>query len=111
MKNSNHPTPSGNAALPSHDAICQRARDIWLSRGQPLGQDLDIWLEAERELRSSAPASRLDPEENDTAVVATPRGFRKKKLGGKTLSERVEESLPEGGYGTPGSAKVVEPGS
>ena len=31
-------------------AIAQRAREIWLSRGTPSNQDLDIWLEAEREI-------------------------------------------------------------
>ena len=33
-----------------HETIVQRAREIWLQLGQPDGQDLAIWLEAEREL-------------------------------------------------------------
>lgn len=31
-------------------ATAQRARELWLSRGSPDGQDLDFWLEAEREI-------------------------------------------------------------
>lgn len=42
--NPNHMFPELRAA------ISQRAREIWLSRGTPENQDLDIWLEAEREI-------------------------------------------------------------
>ncbi|HEY0944184.1 MAG TPA: DUF2934 domain-containing protein [Opitutaceae bacterium] len=35
---------------PSHDAIALRAAEIWRQRGYPAGQDLEIWLEAERQL-------------------------------------------------------------
>lgn len=45
MKTSNPPFTT-----PSHEEISCRARDLWLSRGSPLGQDEEIWLEAERQL-------------------------------------------------------------
>lgn len=35
---------------PSHGAIALRAAEIWRQRGYPAGHDLEIWLEAEREL-------------------------------------------------------------
>jgi hypothetical protein len=39
----------GEQELPAHDDIAARAREIWASRGKPVGEDLDIWLEAQRE--------------------------------------------------------------
>jgi hypothetical protein len=33
-----------------HSAISQRAREIWIRRGSPSGEDVSIWLEAEREI-------------------------------------------------------------
>lgn len=41
MKNSNSPT---------HEAIAQRAQEIWALRGNPDGHDTAIWYEAERQL-------------------------------------------------------------
>jgi len=38
---------------PSHDEIAVRAYEIYLSRGTLPGNDLDNWLEAERQLRGS----------------------------------------------------------
>jgi hypothetical protein len=38
------------------EEISRRAREIWLERGSPEGQDVEIWLLAEREL-SAPPAS------------------------------------------------------
>lgn len=34
----------------TNEQIAKRAFEIWNERGQPLGCDLDHWLEAEREL-------------------------------------------------------------
>jgi hypothetical protein len=42
---------------PTEQDIAQRARDLWLERGQPTGQDTQIWLEAERQLKTTAEAS------------------------------------------------------
>jgi Protein of unknown function (DUF2934) len=36
----------------SQEEISLRAREIWLARGSPEGQDVEIWLLAERELGS-----------------------------------------------------------
>lgn len=38
-----------------HDEIARRAFEIWNSRGQPSGQDMEIWLDAERSLQPSNP--------------------------------------------------------
>jgi hypothetical protein len=37
---------------PTHVEIAALAHEIWETRGRPLGQDLDIWLAAEIEVRS-----------------------------------------------------------
>lgn len=47
MENSRHPrSPSFS------DAVRERAQQLWLGRGTPAGEDLDIWLQAEREIRA-----------------------------------------------------------
>lgn len=35
---------------PSHQSISDRAHAIWRKRGRPSGDDLAIWLQAERQL-------------------------------------------------------------
>lgn len=35
-----------------HDLITRRAQDIWRQLGCPQGRDLEIWLEAEAEIRA-----------------------------------------------------------
>ncbi|HYC70241.1 MAG TPA: host attachment protein [Opitutaceae bacterium] len=35
----------------SEDPVAARARQLWEQQGRPAGRDLDIWLQAERELR------------------------------------------------------------
>lgn len=38
---------------PTHEQIARRAYEIFVERGQPAGQDLAHWLEAERQLRAA----------------------------------------------------------
>ena len=40
-------------SVPTHQEIAARARAIWQARGHQAGKDLDYWLEAEAQLRSS----------------------------------------------------------
>jgi hypothetical protein len=35
----------------THEQIAAKAKEIWMARGTPWGQDLEIWLEAEKVLR------------------------------------------------------------
>ncbi|HZP59233.1 MAG TPA: DUF2934 domain-containing protein [Opitutaceae bacterium] len=44
-----------------HEQIAHRAYEIWRAQGCPCGQDLDNWLEAERQLRTSAVAMQSRP--------------------------------------------------
>ena len=45
-------------AITEHD-IARRAYDLYLARGCEPGHQLDDWLQAERELRSSSPVSTV----------------------------------------------------
>lgn len=40
--------------IPSEEEISARARQIWQDRGRPSDRDLEIWVEAERELSQSS---------------------------------------------------------
>jgi hypothetical protein len=51
-------TPADATAITAHD-IARRAYDLYLARGREPGHQLDDWLEAERELRSSSLASTV----------------------------------------------------
>ena len=53
-----------NTNLPTHDAITQRAHEIWKGRGAPEGHDTEIWLEAERQL-STLPAETNTPSASE----------------------------------------------
>jgi hypothetical protein len=44
---------SAKTAAVSHDQIATRAYDIWVTKGRPVGQDLQNWREAEAQLLSS----------------------------------------------------------
>ncbi len=56
-----------HTTLPTHDAITQRAHEIWQGRGTPAGHDTEIWLEAERQLSTL-------PAETNTPSAAEGRG-------------------------------------
>lgn len=51
----NMTTPSKTTS-PTEEQIAHRAREIWKSRGNPIGKDTEIWLEAERQLRTPTTA-------------------------------------------------------
>jgi len=44
--------PRPATAGPTHEQIARRAREIWLAKGCPVGQDTQNWLEAEAQLRA-----------------------------------------------------------
>jgi hypothetical protein len=55
-----------------HDMITRRAREIWRARHRPVGKDMEIWLEAERELLAQQliPASPPSTPRTSSARVA-----------------------------------------
>ncbi|HXG48119.1 MAG TPA: DUF2934 domain-containing protein [Methylomirabilota bacterium] len=38
---------------PTHEEVARRAYELWEQRGRPQGRDVELWLEAEGQLRSS----------------------------------------------------------
>lgn len=44
-------------STPTHEQISRRAYEIFIERGQPAGQDLAHWLEAEKQLRATGQTS------------------------------------------------------
>jgi hypothetical protein len=56
----------------SQDEIACRAREIWNARGCPDGCDVEIWLEAERQLTSPAPVAAALPANSPVNVSAKP---------------------------------------
>lgn len=43
-------SPINTRAVPLHDEISRRAREIWEESGRPQGRDLEFWLKAELEV-------------------------------------------------------------
>jgi hypothetical protein len=39
----------------THAQIAALAHELWLAQGSPTGSDIDIWLEAERQLQGAPP--------------------------------------------------------
>src|SRR3954469_7675195 len=42
-----------SSSTPTQEQIARRAYEIFIERGQPEGQDLEHWLEAEKQLRTA----------------------------------------------------------
>lgn len=56
---------------PTHDEVTQRAQEIWRQRGSPSGLDMEIWLEAERQLSiASSATSESSQGESQAAEVS-----------------------------------------
>ena len=53
-----------NTHSPTHDQIADRARELWQARGQPVGRDYEIWLDAERELSTLTAAANAPSATN-----------------------------------------------
>jgi hypothetical protein len=54
---------SGKLPDPTHEQIAALAHELWRERGSPDGSDIDIWLEAERQLRGSPPTRPASADE------------------------------------------------
>jgi hypothetical protein len=49
--------PDALSATMTDRDIARRAHDLYLARGREHGHDVDDWLQAERELRTTLPSS------------------------------------------------------
>jgi len=50
-----------SSSTPTQEQIARRAYEIFIERGQPAGQDLAHWLEAEKQLRATGQAKTTAP--------------------------------------------------
>ena len=90
------PTPSARRQ-PTHDEVTARAREIWENRGRPQGQDLSIWLEAERKLLSGAigKGANDDADADTREMLGEPNGSIEDRLEsfGESANNRSATSL------------------
>lgn len=87
--------------LITQDAITRRARQIWDERGRPIGQDVEIWLDAERQLAAelAAPAR----------VVSTKPARRRRAVAADSIKpDEVSERLDDFGESPRRSATSVD---
>jgi hypothetical protein len=77
-----------------HDAISGRAREIWRARGKPHGEDVEIWLEAERDLVGRGLIPSAPPA---TAVGGSRTRMAADEIDERELSDRLSR------IGGPGS--------
>lgn len=78
---------------PTHEEIAKRAEEIWLERHQPTGSDLEIWLEAERQLalRSQQADYQQNPSGQAERRVASEREVSPGPLTSATAAESMVE--------------------
>jgi hypothetical protein len=85
-----------------HDAISERARRIWHDRGQPQGDDVEIWLQAERELLNDGLIPPAPPPRFDH--------LRTGRAAADDIDERqLEDRLDDFGTEGPRSATTIDP--
>lgn len=61
-RQSSGPLTKSRPAAATHAQIAALAHEIWQERGCPEGSDVDIWLEAERQLHGAPPKNSVrDP--------------------------------------------------
>ena len=69
---------------PTHEEVTQRAEKIWQAQGNPDGRDLEIWLEAERQLVLGTTDSNSAPDSGETSRTGA------ESTGATALAERVK---------------------
>ncbi len=71
ISRSTSPVPASRP--PTREQIHALAHELWKDRGCPVGRDLEIWLDAERQLGGNATASRegerIDPNTSEAARI------------------------------------------
>ncbi len=89
-------------SLITQDAIARRARQLWDERGRPIGQDVEIWLEAERQLVAETPPAA-------TVVSTKPTRARRRAVTADPIKpEEVNERLDDFGEPSRRSATSVD---
>lgn len=89
---------------PQHQAISERARDIWNARGCPSGCDDEIWYQAERELSTPTAAANApsDPQGRGNGNSQTGIPSADPKTVERTPDRPSENTVPPRPDETPG---------
>ncbi len=76
---------------PTHEAVAQRAREIWQKYGSPGGRDTEIWYEAERQLNDehSQASNKTDPE------TATTRQIKRETAAESMVENHISPAIPD----------------
>lgn len=95
--NSRQPNSGGALRPATREQISALAHEIWRERGCPEGSDVDIWLEAERQLNAGvAPASKAGQVRDH--IPADPGSVRSEE--DPAVNPRVDRQLRGLGGGT-----------
>jgi hypothetical protein len=71
---------------PDHDTISRHAQDLWEKYGRPTGRDEEIWLEAERALKTPD-ATPTPSSPSSAAMAAAPTSAPASKAGAPKNSQ------------------------
>jgi hypothetical protein len=71
-----------SSSTPTNDQIARRAYEIFIERGQPAGQDLAHWLEAEKQLRAAGQPKAAAPIPSAPMRATQPATSSNGKTGG-----------------------------
>lgn len=78
---------------PTHEAITQRAREIWENKGKPQGRDDECWLEAEQQLKGSAEDHSRAPKNSSPGTISEAESDHAKSE--QTAELRKEAMAPQ----------------
>lgn len=82
-----------------HDAISERARHLWHEHGKPIGKDVEIWIQAERELL------------HDGLIPPAPPPRQQNAIRGKMAADDIDVGQLQSRLNEFGSASVRSPTS
>ena len=78
----------------SHEKTAKRAEKIWQDYGKPVGRDIEIWHEAERQIAADASITQLESESNNTyphVIDARHSSASAEQIVAETAAESVVE--------------------
>jgi hypothetical protein len=79
---------------PSHEAVAQRARQIWQKYGRPSGRDPEIWFEAERQL-STAPDAKSQEGNGSAANAPTTERLKSETAAESVVEHHISPPIPQ----------------
>lgn len=88
---------------PTHEQVTHRAEKLWQERGRPDGKDLEIWLEAERQLTTGASSngSGTQSEAKSAVAVAEKAAQQRKEARAPMVPSKTVPKAPPPESGKP----------